>query len=194
MSTTASVTQEPTAPAGHDQVPLLIARVLFALVWAAALLATGPTLGLATAIVLVLYPVGDLVLVAVDAVRSSRSGRVSRGAWVGFAVNLLVSAVAAVALAVAAGDGVPGVLRVWGAWAVVAGLGQLVVALARRRVRRGQWPLVVSGGLSCLVGLAFVGMAAGSAPALPPLAGYAAAGAVFALVGLLRLRGSARAA
>ncbi len=194
MSTTMSSTSRPTAPAGHDQVPLLIARVLFALLWAAALLATGPALGLAVAIVLVLYPVGDLVLVAADAVRSSRSGRVSRGAWIGFAVNVLVSAAAAVALGVAAGDGVPGVLQVWGVWAVVAGLGQLVVALARRRARRGQWPLVVSGGLSCLVGLAFVAMAAGPAPALTPLAGYAAAGAVFAAVGLVRLRGSARAA
>src|SRR4051794_17492999 len=111
MSTTTSVTPRPTASAGREQVPLLIARVVFALVWAAALVATGPTLGLAVAIVLVLYPVGDLVLVAVDAVRSARSGWVSRGAWTGFAVNLLVSAVAAVALAVAAGDGVPGVLR-----------------------------------------------------------------------------------
>ena len=191
MSTTASVTPRPTASAGREQVPLLIARVVIALVWAAALLATGPTLGLGVAIVLVLYPVGDLLLVAVDAVRSARSGRVSRGAWIGFAVNLLVSAVAVVALAVAAGDGVPGVLRVWGAWAVVSGLGQLVVALARRRVRRGQWPLVVSGGLSCLVGLAFVAMAAGPMPMLMPLAGYAAAGAVFALVGLVRLRGTA---
>jgi hypothetical protein len=188
MSTTTSVTPRPTAPAGRDQVPLLIARVVFALVWAVALLATGPMLGLAVAIVLVLYPLGDLVLVAGDAVRSSRAGRVSRGTWIGFAVNLLVSAIAAVGLAVAAGDGVPGVLRVWGAWAVVSGLGQLVVALARRRARRGQWPLVVAGGLSCLVGLAFVAMAAGPAPALAPLAGYAAAGAVFALVGLVRLR------
>jgi hypothetical protein len=188
MSTTTSVTQRPTAPAGRDQVPLLIARVVFALVWAVALLATGPMLGLAVAIVLVLYPLGDLVLVAGDAVRSSRAGRVSRGTWIGFAGNLLVSAIAAVGLAVAAGDGVPGVLRVWGAWAVVSGLGQLVVALARRRARRGQWPLVVAGGLSCLVGLAFVAMAAGPAPALAPLAGYAAAGAVFALVGLVRLR------
>ncbi|MDL5160164.1 DUF308 domain-containing protein [Actinomycetospora termitidis] len=173
---------------GREQASLLLGRIVVALVWAAALLATGPGLGVATAVVLVLYPVADLVLVVVDALRSRRAGPVSRGAGFGLAFNVVVSAIAAVALAVAASSGVSSVLTVWGVWAVVAGLGQFVVALARRRTRRGQWPLIASGGLSCLVGLGFVVMSAGPAPALTPLAGYAAAGAVFALVGLLRLR------
>ncbi|MFC5061085.1 DUF308 domain-containing protein [Actinomycetospora atypica] len=183
MSTATSL--DHARPASREQVPLLLARIVFALVWAAVLLAVGPGLGLAMVVVLVLYPVGDLVLVGADALRS---GTASRGARIGLGFNLAVSAVAAVLLAVAAADGVPAVLRVWGAWAVVAGAGQLVVALARRRTRRGQWPLIVSGGLSCVVGFAFVAMAAGPAPQLAPLAGYAAAGAVFALIGFLRLR------
>ncbi|MEJ2866788.1 DUF308 domain-containing protein [Actinomycetospora sp. OC33-EN08] len=165
------------------QAPLLLARALFALVWAAVLVTVGPELGVVTAVVLVLYPVGDLVLVGVDALRSPR-GRA------GLVANAVVSALAAVGLVVASGLGVASVLWVWGVWAVVSGAGQLVVALARRRTRRGQWPLVVSGGLSCLVGVAFVVMASGPAPLLISLAGYAVAGAVFALVGLLRLRRS----
>lgn len=183
MSTATSL--DRLTSGSRERSPLLLARIVFALVWAAVLLATGPALGLVTAAVLVLYPVGDLVLVGADAVRS---GTASRGARIGLGFNLAVSAIAAVLLAVAAADSVPSVLRARGAWAVVAGVGQLVVALARRRTRRGQWPLIVSGGLSCLVGLAFVAMAAGPAPQLAPLAGYAAAGAVFALIGFLRLR------
>lgn len=182
MSTATSLDRSTSG--SREQGSLLLARIVFALVWAAVLLATGPGLGVVTAVVLVLYPVGDLVLVGLDA---HRSGSASRGARIGLVFNLAVSAIAAVLLAVAACAGVSSVLLVWGGWAVVAGAGQLVVALARRRTRRGQWPLIVSGGLSCLVGLAFVAMAAGPAPQLVSLAGYAVAGAVFALVGFLRL-------
>ena len=183
MSTATSLGRPRSA--SRAQVPLLLSRVVFALVWAVVLVTTGPGLSLVTAVVLVLYPVGDLVLVGLD---TYRSGAASRGARIGLGFNLAVSAIAAVALAVAAAYGVSSVLLAWGVWAVVAGAGQLVVALARRRTRRGQWPLIVSGGLSCVVGLAFVAMAAGPAPQLVSLAGYAVAGAVFALIGFLRLR------
>jgi uncharacterized membrane protein HdeD (DUF308 family) len=183
MSTSVSVPAAPVST-GREQVPLLVARVVFALVWAAVVAVVAPGIGWGAAILLALYPLGDVVLVGLDARRSGSAARV------GLAVNAALSLVAAVALVVAATQDVPTVLRVWGAWAVVAGLGQLVVALSRRRVRRGQWPLVASGGLSVVVGIAFVVMAAGPAPTLTSLAGYAVAGAVFALVGLLRLRSS----
>lgn len=184
MSTVESRTSAPPAPAGREQVPLLLARVLVAVVWAAVVVVVAPGIGWGAAVLLALYPLADVVLVAVDARRSGSTARV------GLLANAALGALAALALVVAATQDVPSVLRVWGAWAVLAGLGQLVVALSRRRVRRGQWPLVVSGGLSCLVGVAFVVMAAGPAPVLTPVAGYALAGAVFALVGLLRLRGA----
>ncbi|GAA4833170.1 hypothetical protein GCM10023201_21500 [Actinomycetospora corticicola] len=187
MSTSVSA---PAAPAstGREQVPLLLARVVFALVWAVIVAVVAPGIGWGAAILLALYPLGDVVLVGLDARSAGSTARV------GLAANAALSALAAVALALAATQDVPSVLRVWGAWAVVAGLGQLVVALSRRRVRRGQWPLVVSGALSVVVGVAFVVMAAGPAPELTPVAGYAVAGAVFALVGLLRLRHSSTAA
>ncbi|WP_018335560.1 hypothetical protein [Actinomycetospora chiangmaiensis] len=188
MSTTTPVSTAPPASTGREQVPLLLARVLFALAWAAVVALVAPGIGWGAAILLALYPLGDVVLVVLDARRSGSTARA------GLAVNAALSAVAAVALAAAATQDVPSVLRVWGVWAVVAGLGQLVVALSRRLVRRGQWPLVASGGLSCAVGVAFVVMAAGPAPALTPLAGYALAGAVFALVGLVRMRSSSTAA
>ena len=182
MSTAVSVTAAPPASAGREQVPLLLARVVVAVVWAVAVVVLAPGVGPVAAVLLALYPLADVVLVGLEARRSGTTARV------GLVANAALSTVAAAALAVAATHDVPSVLRVWGAWAVLAGPGQAVVALSRRRVRRGQWPLVVSGGLSCVVGVAFVVMAGGPAPVLAPVAGYALAGAAFALVGLLRLR------
>jgi uncharacterized membrane protein HdeD (DUF308 family) len=86
----------------------------------------------------------------------------------------------------AVGSGLPDVLRVWGAWAVVAGLVQLLVAV-RRRALGGQAAMIASGGLSVLAGVAFVLQAAGPDPSLRALAGYALLGGVFFGVSALRL-------
>lgn len=178
-----SAAVRPT-PDERDQVPLLLARVAVAVAWAAVVLVVAPGIGPVAAVLVALYPLADVVLVGIDARGSSTAARP------GLLANAALSALAAVALVVAATQDVSSVLLVWGVWAVLAGLGQGVVALSRRRVRRGQWPLIVSGGLSCVVGIAFVVMATGPAPSLTPIAGYALAGALFALVGLLRLRGA----
>lgn len=82
-------------------------------------------------------------------------------------------------------------LRVWGAWAVTAGLVQLVVAL-RRRGLGGQLPMVLSGGLSVLAGGAFIAMASGDDAEISGLAGYATLGGIFFLVSALRLGSSSR--
>jgi hypothetical protein len=47
------------------------------------------------------------------------------------------------------------VLHVWGAWAVVAGLVQLIVGVTRRKMG-GQWPMIASGGISVLAGASFI--------------------------------------
>jgi uncharacterized membrane protein HdeD (DUF308 family) len=114
----------------------------------------------------------------VDARRHPRDGVQYAG--------LVVSAVAAALLAWAGTRDVADVIRVWGTWAVVAGLVALVVALRRRRVG-GQWPQVVSGGLSVVVGAGLWASAAHAGSARE-LAGYAVAGAVFFLVSALRVR------
>ena len=99
--------------------------------------------------------------------------------------NMALSGLAAVGLAVAATSGAPAVLRAWGAWAITAGAVQLVVAL-RRRGLGGQWPMILSGGISVLAGGGFVATA-GSDPALGGLGGYALLGGVFFLVSAIRL-------
>lgn len=91
-------------------------------------------------------------------------------------------AVAGLVLVVAAG--IPAVLRVWGIWAAVAGLVQLVVAV-RRRDLGGQWALIASGAISTLAGISFLLQAPQAS--LRNLAGYALLGGVFFLVSALRL-------
>ena len=66
--------------------------------------------------------------------RRRRRPRVARtGSPALLYVNIAISLLAAVGLAVAGASGIPAVLRVWGAWAVVAGLVQLIVGVTRRR-------------------------------------------------------------
>jgi uncharacterized membrane protein HdeD (DUF308 family) len=157
---------------------LYLARFGFAVVWAGLLLLVGTPFGLAAAVLVVLYPLVDAAAAVVD-LRGSRSREL--------VANAVVSLVVAVGLGFAATSGVPAVLRVWGAWAIVAGALQLVVAL-RRRGLGGQWPMILSGGLSVLVGVGFVLSAAAPDATLTNIAGYAALGGVFFLVSALRMR------
>jgi uncharacterized membrane protein HdeD (DUF308 family) len=160
---------------------LYFVRFGFAIVWAALLIAVGSKLGPAAVVLLVLYPAFDVAAAVVDA-RSSRAAGSPRGLY----VNIAISSLAAIGLAFAGASGIPAVLRVWGVWAIVAGLIQLVVAIGRRRMG-GQWPMILSGGISVLAGTSFILGAAADDPKLTNVAGYAVLGGVFFLVSALRL-------
>ncbi|AYC36191.1 hypothetical protein [Streptomyces griseorubiginosus] len=164
---------------------LYFVRFGFALLWAVALFSTASSIGPVSATLLVIYPLFDVVAAVVDA-RSSRAS----GSAPGLYVNMAISGLAAVGLAFAVASGIPGVLRVWGAWAVTAGLVQLIVAV-RRRELGGQWAMIASGGISVLAGLSFLRQAGAPDPSLSSLAGYALLGGIFFLVSALRLRHNA---
>jgi len=68
----------------------------------------------------------------------------------------------------------------------LAGLIQLVVAVTRRAMG-GQWPMIVSGGISVLAGGSFIATAASDNPALTNAIGYAIPGAIFFLISAIRL-------
>ncbi len=162
---------------------LYLVRFGFALVWAILLFLTASNSSPLTAVLLVLYPVFDVAAAVVD-VRSQRVGA-SRSA-VGLVVNITVSTLAALGLAVALTSGIPAVLRVWGAWALLAGVLQLVVAVGRRRLG-GQWAMIISGALSVVAGTTFVVQSFAPGASLVAVAGYALLGGVFFLVSALRL-------
>jgi uncharacterized membrane protein HdeD (DUF308 family) len=167
---------------------LYFVRFGFAIVWAGLLVVTASTINPLSATLLVLYPVFDVAAAVVDA-RSSRSAKPVLGLYVNIAISLL----AAVGLAIALSSGAPGVLRVWGAWATLSGLVQLFVGLTRRSLG-GQWPMIISGAFSTVAGASFVLQAGQPGAGLSTLAGYATLGGIFFLVSALRLGRAAKSA
>jgi uncharacterized membrane protein HdeD (DUF308 family) len=169
-------------------------RALAALVWAGLLgvalavadsLSPDQSLPVPVAALLAVYPVIDLVATFVEG-RTQRHD--NRTASVPQLVNAAISAVAAVAIAVAASHGTDAVLRVFGVWAIVTGLIQLGLAVVRqRRGTTGQLPMILAGGISTLAGGAFAQTAGQDDPALVNLAGYAVLGAIFFLLSARRL-------
>ena len=162
---------------------LYFVRFGFAVVWAALVFAVGSSLSPLTTVLLVVYPLFDAAAAIVDL----RSTRAAGSSVFLLYVNMALSIAAAVGLALAATSGTPALLRVWGAWALTAGLVQFIVGL-RRRALGGQWVMIISGGLSVFVGGAFIAMSGGDAASLANLGGYAALGGVFFLISALRLR------
>ncbi|TQM85261.1 hypothetical protein FHX81_7740 [Saccharothrix saharensis] len=181
--TTGTATAPTIAPALRR---LYFTRFGFALVWAGLLATSASELGPVSVTLLMLYPLFDVAAALID-VRSSRTAEPARGLY----VNVAVSGLAAAGLAVAAASGIPAVLRVWGAWAVVSGLTQLAVGVGRRGLG-GQWPMILSGAISTIAGTAFVLRAARPDASLIDLAGYATLGGLFFLVSAVRLTRSAR--
>ncbi|WP_327170284.1 hypothetical protein OG471_01780 [Streptomyces sp. NBC_01336] len=166
---------------------LYLVRFAFAAVWAALLFMTADTLGPLSGTLLVLYPLFDAACVVVD----MRSARTADGAARRLSVNIGLSVLTGIALTVALTSGIPAVLRVWGVWAVTAGIAQLAVGLVRRRMG-GQWPMIVSGAISTLAGASFFLQAGKDGAMLTNLAGYAFLGGVFFLVSALRLKAADR--
>ena len=179
--TTAASTE--TATVASSLRKLYFVRFAFAIVWAALIFAVGSSLELPAIALLVLYPLFDLGAAVVDA-RSNRGNPL-------LYINMALSLLAAIGLAIASASGIAAVLIVWGAWATTAGAVQLIVALRRRKLG-GQWPMILSGGLSVFVGFAFIAMASAAPESVSSLGGYATLGGVFFLISALRLRSAAK--
>ncbi len=164
---------------------LYFVRFGFAIAWAVLILVTGSDINPVSASLLVLYPAFDVAAAVVD-LRASRTTRSATGLY----VNIALSVATAVGLIIALNTDVPAALRVWGAWAITAGLIQLLVALSRRGLG-GQLPMILSGGISVLAGGAFIGMASADDAKLSSIGGYAALGGIFFLISALRLNRTA---
>jgi uncharacterized membrane protein HdeD (DUF308 family) len=176
-----STTTGSPATAAASLRNLYFVRFGFAIVWAVLMFAVGKSLGPVTIGLLVLYPLFDVAAAVVD-FRSSKTARPTVGLYLNMALSLLT----AIGLAVAVASGIPAVLRVWGVWAITAGIVQLVVAIRRYRLG-GQWAMILSGGISVFAGTGFFLMAGGPNAMLTSLAGYATLGGIFFLVSALRL-------
>jgi uncharacterized membrane protein HdeD (DUF308 family) len=155
---------------------LFLTRGLIAIVWAAVFATVADSLTLGSAVLVVLYPLIDVVASLIDA--HTQHGSARRVLLAGAAV----SAAAAIALGVAATGTVSDVLVVFGIWAGLSGAAQLVVALRRRAQFGNQWPMLLAGGVSVIAGVAYVTAASGADPMLNMLSVYAAAGGLDFLI------------
>src|ERR1043165_9887353 len=97
---------------------LYLLRFAFAAVWAGLLFTSADSLGVLRKTVLVLYPLFDVACAIVDV----RSARAARGPVRGLYVNIALSVLTTAGLIAAVSSGIPAVLRLWGAWAITAGL------------------------------------------------------------------------
>ena len=191
MTTISAPTTTPSSTVGISR--LYLVRAVIALLWAGLFVATasGPltsdqTIPTFAVALLIIYPLIDVAASLVDA-RTSRHDT-SRHASAQF-LSAAISAVAAAAIAVAAGFGADAILRVFGIWALLTGLIQLILAVVRRRRGTpGQLAMMFSGSISAMAGIAFILMATEMELNLTGLAAYATAGAIFFLLAAWRLR------
>lgn len=154
---------------------LYLTRGLLAVLWAVLFSRANERFDARAITLLVAYPLIDAVSSFVDYRASAMSAdrRVT-------AFNGVLSVAAAVALGAAALRGGAPVLFVFGAWAVISGAAQLLLGLERRGAELGrQWPMLIAGALSFLVGFLYVVQSIGATPMLDMLPVYATGGGVF---------------
>lgn len=176
MSTQPSTRPDPAAEDGRSSLlRLYLGRGVLALVWALAFAGAHEHVDALAVTLLVVYPLIDAVSSLVDhrALPDGSERRVT-------AFNGALSTLAAIGVGIAGAGGVAPVLHVFGAWAVVSGAAQVAVALRRRSPELGkQWPMLIAGGLSFVVGVFYNIQAAGDNPSLSVLSVYATGGGVF---------------
>ncbi|WP_067136207.1 hypothetical protein [Microtetraspora malaysiensis] len=161
---------------------LYFIRFAFAVVWAGLLFVTSTTAGALLTVLLVVYPLFDAAAVLWQLRSPHRAPGPRAAEW----VNVVVSAIVAVALGVASTMSITAALGVWGAWAVGSGIPQLVAAVRQRRAG-GQVPQILSGGISVLAGASFLAQALQGNGSIVGVAGYATLGGIFFLVSAIRL-------
>jgi uncharacterized membrane protein HdeD (DUF308 family) len=134
-------------------------------------------------VMLVAYPAWDALANFLDARRSGGFARNKSQM-----LNVVVSVVTAIGGYGARDRGVHAVLEVFGVWAALAGLFQLVTGVRRWQAYGAQWAMILSGAQSCLAGVFMIKEAAGVAPAsIADIAPYAGFGAFYFLVSAIWL-------
>lgn len=154
-----------------------LTRAGFSIVWVACAFTVGHTLPVAMALLLI-YPAWDAAANFIDARRSGGLGR-NQSQFLNFAISVATTFAVAVALE----KSMSAVVAVFGVWAVLAGLFQLITGLRRWKPYGAQWPMILSGAQSALAGTLFVAKAHGHASlGATTVAPYAAFGAFYFLL------------
>ncbi|WDZ98762.1 DUF308 domain-containing protein [Mucilaginibacter sp. SJ] len=167
---------------------LYFTRVAFSVTWVILVSLLAKTSFTAATILLVIYPLWDVVGTFLDIRANQGNGTSVTPQY----VNVAISIVTTLSVGFAITKGVPAALIVFGGWALLTGLIQLVLGLKRRKEFGGQWPMILSGGQSMLAGVSFIAMAHSPNMGIANLAGYSAFGAFYYLLAAIRLGKSAK--
>ena len=190
--TTATSAATSVASTRSGLASLYLIRIAFSVVWVVAVLVTchslrsGDAPSAIAAVLLIAYPLWDAIATVLELRITGDSGGLDR-VRLG---NVVLSAVAAVAMVIAVFSTIKATLIVFGVWALVAGAVQLTLAIRRRRAVGAQWPMMLSGGISVLAGINFAATSGTASAGLSNVAGYSAFGAFWFLVAVLALRRS----
>ena len=161
---------------------LYFLRTAFSVLWAILLsvsLKSNPEISI---ILFVIYPAWDVFATYLD-IKANPPDTSKTPQY----VNVVIGILTTIGVALALQKGVPDALIVFGIWAIVTGVIQLVLGVRRRRELGGQWPMILSGGQSVVAGSVFILMAHSPTMGINSLAGYAVFGAFYFLIAAIRL-------
>jgi len=158
-------------------------RAAVSFTWVGAALTIGVASPGIAAVLLIIYPAWDAVANFLD---GYRNGGVSRNP--SQAVNVILSLVTTIAIAVALANSLNAMLAVFGGWALASGLLQLLTALRRWKVYGAQWVMILSGAQSALAGAFFIKQATSTTlHGIVDVVPYVAFGAFYFLVSAIWL-------
>jgi len=132
-------------------------------------------------ILLIIYPIWDVLGTLAD-ININRG----TGTLMPQYVNLAIGVATAIAVGITIQKSIPSALIVFGIWAVLAGVIQLITALRRQKTMGAQWPIIISGAQSTIGGLSIIYLANDPA-GLMNLAGYSAFGAFYFILGAMSM-------
>ncbi|WP_231444654.1 hypothetical protein [Brevibacterium zhoupengii] len=187
-STSDHPTSEQSATAltyGRTLRKLYFIRFIFAAVWVGIMFATAAKITEPSpllTVLLVIYPIFDAGAVLWQLRADPDKQRSEVAEW----LNVVISVAIAIALGISSSIAIPAALAVWGVWAIVVGIPQLITAIRNRR-NGGQVAQMLSGGISVFAGAGFLLQGLQGNGMISGAAGYAGLGAIFFLVSAVRL-------
>lgn len=171
-----------SVPAASSLRTLYFVRAAFSVSWVVLTVLFANTSMTIATVLLTIYPAWDVVGTLWD-IRINQTGTSKAPQY----LNAAISAITTVAVGVALQWGIPETLVVFGCWAILTGLIQLILGVRRKKLLGGQWPMIISGGQSVVGGTSFILLAHDPTMGVGSLAGYAAFGAFYYLLSAFRL-------
>src|ERR1700742_1111340 len=122
----------------HSLRNLYFTRTAVQLLWAGIIIATAASNPALAAGFLILYPLWDVACTVYDLRSSTFSGPPTAQY-----VNILLGSLAAIGISTTAFKAPQQAVVIFGAWALTAGLAQLIVGISRRKQLGGQWAMIL---------------------------------------------------